>query len=190
MCPGCAHLQLEFPGAKRVGSSEQAKPGGGSFHGERKVTYLSTKTTFRKITLCCVFLVPLSSARSVLRLPPLSGTAKHPGHLPRPGVGLSQSVVAGRDPGGCLQRSPPEQSDHHSVPGRTRALPRSDQLRAGPLFTLRQLSLLAEAVAAQAKVAPSLEGRLELTGVKVGRGKCRGGRRKGAKRRRFFDSGS
>lgn len=63
---GCAHLAIRIPGAKKVGSSGQAKPRGGSFRGEWKFTFLIfvPKPSFRKITLCCLFLVTLSPVRS------------------------------------------------------------------------------------------------------------------------------
>lgn len=126
MCPDCAHLELEFPGAKRVGRSEQAKPGGGSFQGERKVTFLIflPKPHFRKITLCCVFSVPLSPLRCLSSLALLSSQGTCPG----PAVAFRRrSRRAGTQvaaSGAALLSSSPEQPDQHrSVPGRTRALP-------------------------------------------------------------------
>lgn len=63
---GCAHLAIRIPGAKTVGSSGQARPRGGSFCGEWKFTFLIfiPKPSFRKITLCCLFLATLSPVRS------------------------------------------------------------------------------------------------------------------------------
>lgn len=124
--PGLCSPRARIPQAKRAGRSEQAKPGGGSFHGKRKVTFLIflPKPHFRKITLCCVFSVPLSSVRSrVLCLSSLA-LLSFQGTCPGPASAFRSPWSRGWDPGGCLQCSSPEQPDqHHSVPGRTRALP-------------------------------------------------------------------
>lgn len=100
------------------------------------------------------------------------------GTFPRP-VGLPQPLVAGLG----LRWLPPAQLSWAVRPTSFRARENEGTAPLGPaarwaLRTLRQLSLLAEAVAAQANVEPSLEGRLELAGVQVGRGKCRGGWRR------------
>lgn len=96
--------------------------------GGEKLLFLSfSQTTFQENnSLLCVFSATCFRRSRVLSLS--SGPAESPGRPSGPGGGLSQSFPRpwsqGWDPGGCLQRSSPEQPDHVILsPGNEGAAP-------------------------------------------------------------------
>lgn len=134
-CPRCQRVpRLGSPRARipwgkeggevRAGKAQRRKLSWGE---KSCFSYLSPKPHFRKITLCCVFSVPLSSVRS-RALSLSSGTAKLPGRPSSPGVGLSQSVVAGLGPG----RLPPAQLSRAARPRSSCAREKEGAAPLGP----------------------------------------------------------
>lgn len=89
------------------------------------------KPRFRKITLCCLFLVTLASVRSCELYPASMAQLSFPGYLPRP-AGVAQPVVAGRG----HRRDPPAQP---SVAGRCRHRASSGRTQAGHLTAAGRL---------------------------------------------------